>query len=440
MNKNVEEYADQCAVMKMANASVKKSLAATAHLQKVEENNEGDTSLPLDVFGSFSRIQIALIESPKNEANPTCLTCNLSVAEVEYIYKRTEIALYMEMQKKSDIALGSEGTSPAYTVRFAMGKLKGKTPAEIGDKEQLESQKAYLLENIAKYPANQKVVDAIDDALRLMEAGELQKGNESVVSLPTFSIFDSSSKTRYSVTDDKGNVLITDIHITCDLNKDFPVEVMVHNCFAPVNKDSTGRQIIEMKNAVNHKKATYNLTLFDFYTFIDKCKKTCERYGDQYFDNAAVLADKYKWKPDPAKGKGPQGTQKPKPQPNDQKDASEVPPSQSSQQTQPTSQQENTTTQQTQSPKEIPESQPETKAFTFFTKAEVIEEGDNFTVAVVVDGFKQIGKLVIEKQIASKQSWWPEFVKKSATEDGVKNFKAMAERTGDTFTYLSLAK
>ena len=52
MNENVKDYAEQCAVFKMANQNqkVKKTLSAVAHLQPVDERNEGDTSLPLDIL------------------------------------------------------------------------------------------------------------------------------------------------------------------------------------------------------------------------------------------------------------------------------------------------------------------------------------------------------------------------------------------------------
>ena len=415
MNKNVEQYADQCAVFKMANKTVKKTLSAAAHLQKVNEKNEGDSALPLDVFGSFSRIQLTLIEKSADSLKTP--TCNLTVAEVNYIAKRTELAMQMDIEKmfKQPASTTDDGkTSPAYTVKFAMGKLKGKTPAEVADKDSLLSQREFLAENLSKYPANQAIIDGIDDAIRLIEAGSLdsKKVDASATVAPAFCIYEAGNKTRSSVKDEKGNVLVTEIKVNYDASRNYPIEVILHNCYAPLKKDSSDRQNIELSQAVNHETASVNMSMFDFFTFINDCKRTCDLFAEKNAGNAFQLMEKYVWKPDASKGSSEESKAEQPVQPEAQKQEQQPAPAKPSE---------------------------ETKVFVFHTKGEVIEEGDNFTVAVAIDGFKNIGKLLMDKQVANNQAWWPDFVKKAGS-DGVKNFKAMATRKGGEFTYISIAK
>lgn len=407
MNKNVKDYAEQCAVFKMANQNqkVKKTLSAVAHLQPVDERNEGDTSLPLDIFGSFSRIQLTLIE--KGDGSLKTPTCNLTVDEINYIAKRTEIA--MELMTRP-VTPNQATESPAYIVHFTMGKFKGKTPAEVNNKDELLSQRKFLEDNLGKYPANQNVIDGIDDAIQLMDAGKLD--GSKTTSSSAFVLYEAGTKTRTSVKDDDGNVLVTGIKIMFDTSRNYPIEVVLDNCYAPLKADATGRQNVELSSATNKTVAAVNMSMFDFFTFVSNCKRTCDLFAEKHAGEAFRLMNKYRWKPDSSKKEEKeeqQETTKPvSPEPNVEKPRENIP-------------------------------NEETKQFEFFTKGDVITEGDNYTVAVAITGFSNIGKLQIEKPLAEAQSWWKDFCEKAAS-DGVKNFRVMANRKGGTFTFLSLAK
>lgn len=407
MNKNVKDYAEQCAVFKMANQNqkVKKTLSAVAHLQPVDERNEGDTSLPLDIFGSFSRIQLTLIE--KGDGSLKTPTCNLTVDEINYIAKRTEIA--MELMTRP-VTPNQATESPAYIVHFTMGKFKGKTPAEVNNKDELLSQRKFLEDNLGKYPANQNVIDGIDDAIQLMDAGKLD--GSKTTSSSAFVLYEAGTKTRTSVKDDDGNVLVTGIKIMFDTSRNYPIEVVLDNCYAPLKADATGRQNVELSSATNKTVAAVNMSMFDFFTFVSNCKRTCDLFAEKHAGEAFRLMNKYRWKPDSSKKEEKeeqQETTKPvSPEPNVEKPRENIP-------------------------------NEETKQFEFFTKGDVITEDDNYTVAVAITGFSNIGKLQIEKPLAEAQSWWKDFCEKAAS-DGVKNFRVMANRKGGTFTFLSLAK
>lgn len=417
MNKNVEQYADQCAVFKMKNKSVTKTLSAAAHLQVVDEKNEGDSSLPLDVFGSFSRIQLTLIEKGADTLKTP--TCNLTVDEVDFIAKRMEIAMNFTMQNAlvpSKEESEKSNSSPAYTVKFAMGSFRGKTPAEIGDKEKLLKQKEFLASNLSQYPANQTIIDAIDDAVRMIDEGTLKcSSGETQPRVSTaISIYEAGNKTRSSVKDEKGNVLVTDIKINYDASRNYPIEVVLHNCYAPLIKDKSDRQNIELSKAVSHESASVNMSMFDFYTFISNCKRTCDLFAQKNAGEAFRLMQKYVWKPDKNKGKVPENKSPEKIQAPDEKKKDNVPSA------------------------EPKPSKKETKVFVFNSKAKVVDEGDNFSVAVAIEGFNHTGKLLVDKSVAQNLTWWNGFVAKAAA-DGVHNFKAMATREEGIFTYVSLA-
>jgi hypothetical protein len=132
---------------------------------------------PLKIFKDpFSRYTFVIIE------NRDAVTCNVHLEDLEAMRLNANYAYEKYMDSKSiTMSMTDGGASPAFTVQFTMGDLKGKTPAQVlsengyeAGKEILNKQYAFLKKNVEKYKANQKVLDAIKDAAKL-NPDELKK-------------------------------------------------------------------------------------------------------------------------------------------------------------------------------------------------------------------------------------------------------------------------
>lgn len=147
------------------------TIACDAYLH---EPNGDDTVPPLMFFTPWSRFTISIIDNTKSET--IVVSCNilagdeLSVLNANYLK-----TLHINNDKSSE----RESLSPAYIVTLRSGDMKGRTPAEILKNDptkvqELNRTKAYLERNLSAYPKNQEVIDAIDDALFLLDTGKLE--------------------------------------------------------------------------------------------------------------------------------------------------------------------------------------------------------------------------------------------------------------------------
>ena len=180
------------------------------------------------------------------------------------IKMKTEAAIMALMTKPAQGASDTAGdfsNSLAFTVPLMLTAFKNKTAAAVllenpANKDALLKGKSYLEANLSKYPANKKQIDAIDEALKLLEIGELTTGTAAPqVAGNIMTIYKKDCKYK-STTDEKGNKLVYSISVTCDPTRNFPFEITITNCYAPVSGNSSGQTIVKMSEAVNLKKGT----------------------------------------------------------------------------------------------------------------------------------------------------------------------------------------
>lgn len=177
-------YPSQC----WAAIRTNQTIACDAYLN---EPNGDDSVPPLMFFTPWSRFTISIIDNTKGET--IVVSCNilagdeLSVLNANYIK-----TLHIENKNSSS----KKSLSPAYTVTLRSGDMKGRTPAEILTNDptkiqELNRTKAYLERNLSTYPKNQEVIDAIDDALFLLDTGKLE---DKKVNSNTFVLLDKNFK------------------------------------------------------------------------------------------------------------------------------------------------------------------------------------------------------------------------------------------------------
>lgn len=206
---------------------------------------------------SLSRLDLTLLI--KDSSKTDALKFNIPAKEITEIKMKTEIALN-SLMNASSFSSNGEGTDDiadcaAFTVQLMLNDFKNRTPGDVlaenpANKEKLLEGKKWLQANLAKYPANKKQIDAIDEAIKLLEIGELTGRNVSKVENKVYTIYERKCKHK-STKNSNGNNLIYSISVTCDLSKDFPFEIKVMNCYAPVITNEQGQTVVKMSAAEN---------------------------------------------------------------------------------------------------------------------------------------------------------------------------------------------
>ena len=154
----------------VANVIRKQSFFIESYLSTPDMNaNEN----PLMTYGKFSRYRFHIISEDRKAA-----FANIPIANIDAIIRKSKQISDREfMSEKSS----ETDTKPAYTVKFNAGNDKGKTPAEILFAEgengvvKLRGQYKFLNQNVQKYPKNRVLMDAIVEAVRLFQNGELSE-------------------------------------------------------------------------------------------------------------------------------------------------------------------------------------------------------------------------------------------------------------------------
>lgn len=260
MAKNINELDVICHVGKTAT----KTLATSAEF--VAQNKEGDFPFR---ESNLSRLDMSLITKTGDKID--VLVWNIPAREINELKLKSDIAV--EKLMTSGLVTGSnngnsEGfsSSPAFTVPLMLTAFKGQTPGNVlavdpAKKDDLLKGKKWLEDNLAKYPNNQKQIDAINEAVNLLEIGELNA--DSAVTKPlsngVLTIYKREFKYK-NKKDQNGNHLVYTIEITCDPSKNMPFEVNVMNCFAPVVTSGSGQTIVKTAEAVNTKRAGISMT------------------------------------------------------------------------------------------------------------------------------------------------------------------------------------
>ena len=195
---------------------------------KGEDKNEY-----LNLHSKFSRFPIVIINENKQSA-----TANIPINEMINIIDKTKVLYEKEIQLLC-VPPAVELSSPAYTVRFTSGDMKGMTPAEVlfqnpENSAKLNEQFKFLKKNLKKYPKNQQQIDAILDASELVKKGELIKPKRDVI--PSFIVCESGFRplTRRSKKD--GLTFVYQMKLVWNFRAENPIHLEIENFYAPVIK------------------------------------------------------------------------------------------------------------------------------------------------------------------------------------------------------------
>lgn len=197
-----------------------------------------DQDMPMHIFDkTFSRYKFTICGEGKQAY------FNLKMEEIPSLIKK--ISVFTEDFYKRSLAskTENENLNPAFTTKFLTGELKGKTVAqaikEKGRKEIIETQYVFLSKNAEKYPANKKIMAAIEAAQKLTNeeiAAALPNANTGeiipVLKLPYHPLV---RKAR-----EDGKVLVYEGNINYFPNNTYPFSIEIRNYYATVVKTENG--------------------------------------------------------------------------------------------------------------------------------------------------------------------------------------------------------
>lgn len=199
---------------------------------------------PLMIYGMFSRFDLSIINKEKKAARVSVPALDMiNIVDTSKLLYKEEKLYLLKRNATSSFAQEGAQDSPAYTVRFRMGDLKGLSPAEVlaqkSDGERvLQGQKRFLEQNVSKYPANQKIINAIDDAFKLKRQNALQGAKTQPQSVFTpFKVYGTPIKVNSYKKRNDEKCLCTRILINWTIGDKRSLCVEIENFWANIAKD-----------------------------------------------------------------------------------------------------------------------------------------------------------------------------------------------------------
>lgn len=243
-----------------------------------------DGSEPLTFHhDTFSRFKFVLISKEKRPA-----TANVPVNELPAIFQKIRNLSLRDMlsvqKQKSE-----PSKSLAYTTTINAGTLKGKTPAALlledaqTNKRLLINQKNWLESNLGRYPRNAAQITAIEDALRLYEAGQLN-AEESKAGFQAKTVY--SSGMRPLIRRKHGDkYFVYEISIRWDGASEKPVEIDIRNYYAPVTRTEKGLLNVKAKEREGEIRNVISLTLEEWLWVEHMLESNIRTFEDLYARN-----------------------------------------------------------------------------------------------------------------------------------------------------------
>lgn len=297
---NLEKYPKQIAPAEIRNVAGKQT---TFSIDQELYTPEEDDS-PMKMYADYSRFVLAIINSQNGELkNPNA---NILVKEIPGIYQKTKFCnwKYWESEMQPQETLGN--VSPAFSIRLA-GKFSGKTAAQVlmekGDngKIMLCEQKEWLRKNLSgRYEkANREQIQAIDDAIRLAENGQLKTENfrnniQILVNEPVKKYF---RKTK--IIDGKEYNKCYEIKIMFELGRQYPYTVKITNSYCTIRKDKTGKTMIGNEN-LETATGEIRLTIGQWTYYVDAMRSRMQEHSLTHYQKQEQIMQENMWKPDAA--------------------------------------------------------------------------------------------------------------------------------------------
>lgn len=226
------------------------------YFYKAESKNEES---PLPIVSSTSRFRATIINKERKAVTVRWTTSEVRSMEADFTTARS-----LAKQQAWSISENTP-TDPAYTVKIIAGSLKGLTPAEVvlqGREKELNNHYKWLKDNLEKYPKNEEIMNAIQNAAALKNEGKLE--NVSSNSLKDMVVFESDIKPLVRQQKDNGKCPVYKSKVIVHPTDTYPVEVILTTFDAPVIKNDNGTLNVVAKEKENEVTNAMRMSFQDF--------------------------------------------------------------------------------------------------------------------------------------------------------------------------------
>lgn len=311
---NAKDYPEQIKKIVSKTKAGLLTLGIDAKLFLPDEN-----ASPLEMHIGYSLFRLTILHTDNN-GNKNNVYANIPADDMFVIEKITNALTTEFMNRKlKPLVLNTintettnntsvvNQTSPGYTVKIMNGTLKGKTPVQAllessENKAKLEQQRNWLSSNLDRFPNNQKQIDAINDALKLLQENKIIQNN--VINTPVTTT-SSNAVDIYKVDiripnanrkDANGNTFIYSINISCDLEKKNPICINITNMLAPPIIDEIGMVKANLSKVASKKSLSINITFEEWLKVVGRMNNTLNNFETINFPKQLKICEQNRYK------------------------------------------------------------------------------------------------------------------------------------------------
>lgn len=222
---------------------------------------------PMEMFDTFSRVKVILLETRKEKNS--FVEFNIKPQDIALIMKKLDFCVDAMMLNKHNSTAAGSAQSPV----FNMGSSKGKTPyqvlMEMGP-DTLIKQRAFLVQNIQKFPQNGPLITEID---RVLAGGAGQEAEHYLIYEEKFKIPNSKKL------DKQGKTRAYGVSISCfPGNKNAPFKVSAFECKCIPKTDEKGMTCAAKGSVSDKKMLTADFDERSFYNFMNTLKQRVDGF------------------------------------------------------------------------------------------------------------------------------------------------------------------
>lgn len=251
--------------LEIANVVKKKTLYINSHLSA---GNAENGAFPLMIYdmSNLSRYEFVIINEDKKAS-----AANIPLTQMWKVQRLSDH--YYDKHLDAEAMKADEDIPAAYTVQI--GYFQNKTPAQVlleatdveAVKNKMREQYKYLQANLSRYPGNQRQMDAIAQAVRLYDAGELSGQKAKRTSTPVV-IYEAAMRPLRSKSvpahlkqKNPNFSFVYDIKIEWALGEKNAVQITITNYYAPVIVKEDGMLNVLAKEADEATKVKNTMIL-----------------------------------------------------------------------------------------------------------------------------------------------------------------------------------
>lgn len=282
-----EDYLEQC----WSAVHTNQTLALDFKLSGTQENDENPV---YTLHNQFSRFVLGFIDNSGNVRK--IMKANIRAREIADLLEKYKLVRQKLFDWECDQTEVPEEKKlpPAYTVTIRAGEMKGKSPAEIllsdpSKVGELTRHKNWLSGFLSSFPRNQEVMDAIDEAIALLNSGELTPPDTPFATGRSMTVWrkDFKNMSNGSGTTTTG----AKIAITCEFGSDNPWCFRIENCEYPITNGITDPD----SPGLNRRYGTIRLNTEEMASFIYTIESLTTFFGMNEFPAAQKYVQKNNW-------------------------------------------------------------------------------------------------------------------------------------------------